>query len=88
MDTVVDRIGFAIREGRRYEDGGMAWNVCLQGQGEIGLYSAQFLRTKVSHPIVSRLSVTPEEATKIQTGKEESGFISKPTLLLDKTGQY
>ena len=39
MDTVADRIGFAIREERRYEDGGMAWYVCLQGQGETGLYS-------------------------------------------------
>ena len=37
-DTAADRIGFAIREGRRYEDGGMAWYVCLQGQGETGLY--------------------------------------------------
>ena len=37
-DTAADRIGFAIREGRRYKDGGMAWNVCLQGQGETGLY--------------------------------------------------
>ena len=40
MDTAADRIGFAIREGRRYEDGGMAWYVCLQGQGETGLYTA------------------------------------------------
>ena len=39
MDTVVDRIGFAIREGRRYENGGMAWYVHLQGQGETGLCS-------------------------------------------------
>ena len=38
-DTAVDMIGFAIREGRRYEDGGMAWYVHLQGQGETGLYS-------------------------------------------------
>ena len=37
-DTAADRIGFAIREGRRYVDGGMAWYVCLQGQGETGLY--------------------------------------------------
>ena len=39
MDIAADRIGFAIREGRRYEDGGMAWYVHLQGQGETGLYS-------------------------------------------------
>ena len=38
-DTAADRIGFAIREARRYEDGGMAWYVCLQGQGETGLYN-------------------------------------------------
>ena len=36
---MADRIGFAIREGRRYEDGGMAWYVHLQGQGGTGLYS-------------------------------------------------
>ena len=39
MDTAADRIGFTIREGRRYVDGGMAWYVCLQGQRETGLYS-------------------------------------------------
>ena len=39
-DTVADRIGFAMKQGRRYEDGGMAWYVRLQGQGETGLYSA------------------------------------------------
>ena len=38
MDTAAYRIGFAMREGRRYVDGGMAWYVCLQGQGETGLY--------------------------------------------------
>ena len=38
-DTAADRIGFAMREGRRYVDGGMAWYVCLQGQGETGLYT-------------------------------------------------
>ena len=43
MDTAVDRIGFAIREGRRYVDGGMAWYVCLQGQGVTGLYTALLL---------------------------------------------
>ena len=40
MDTAADRIGFAIREGRRYGDGGIAWYVRLQGQGETGLYNA------------------------------------------------
>ena len=40
MDTAADKIGFAIREGRRYEDGGMAWYVRLQGQGETGLYTS------------------------------------------------
>ena len=40
-DTVANRIGFAIKEGRRYVDGGMVWYVCLQGQGETGLYSAK-----------------------------------------------
>ena len=39
-DTAADRIGFAIREGRRYGDGGIAWYVRLQGQGETGLYNA------------------------------------------------
>ena len=38
-DTAADRIGFAMREGRRYVDGGMVWYVCLQGQGETGLYN-------------------------------------------------
>ena len=38
-DTAVDRIGFTIRGGRRYEDGEMGWYVHLQGQGEIGLYN-------------------------------------------------
>ena len=42
-DTAADRIGFAIREGRRYGDGGIAWYVCLQGQGETGLYTALYL---------------------------------------------
>ena len=48
-DTVVDRIGFAIREGRRYEDGGMAWYVCLQGQEETGLYNGATSNTPSSY---------------------------------------
>ena len=42
-DTAVDRIGFTIREGRRYGDGGIAWYVRLQGQGETGLYSVKVI---------------------------------------------
>ena len=42
MNTAADRIGFTIREGKRYVDGGMAWYVCLQGQGETGLYSGSW----------------------------------------------
>ena len=52
-DTAADRIGFAIREGRRYGDGGIAWYVRLQGQGETGLYIGQ--RNPVIHQVCKLL---------------------------------
>ena len=61
MDTAADRIGFAIREGRRYVDGGMVWYVCLQGQGETGLYSGSINRLSIVQ-YVSTASVPPSLA--------------------------
>ena len=48
-NTVADRIGFAIRGGRRYEDGELAWYVHLQGQGETGLYTTLHYKS-MDHP--------------------------------------
>ena len=41
-DRAMDRIGFAVREGRRHDDSEVAWYVCIQGQGDMGLHSVGY----------------------------------------------